>query len=90
MKLLDSWAIKRTKGLFDKKSINLKDPKNFQKAFDEYFTLTTDSNNYVGAVFAAIDTWGWYYAKAQFRVYRQKKDSIEEQKNKPSLCMGFR
>ena len=81
MKFLDNWATKRVKDLFERKAYNLKDPNNFQKAFDDYFSLTTDANNYVGAVFSAIDTWGWYYSKAKFRVYNKKKggkSGIEE------------
>ena len=85
MKFLDNWAVNRTKDLFQRKAYNLKDPSNFQKAFDDYFTLTTDANNYVGAVFAAIDTWGWYYAKAKFRVYKTMEDGIEEIKGAERL-----
>jgi len=78
MKFLDNWAVNRTKELFQRKAYNLKDPNNFQKAFDDYFSLTTDANNYVGAVFSAIDTWGWYYAKAKFRVYKKKAEGVAE------------
>jgi len=51
----------------------------FQRVFDGWFNVNAEDENYVGAVYAAIDTHGLYYAKAKFRVYDESNpDDIRE------------
>lgn len=85
MKLLDKWALNKVGKLVEAKSINLQDPNNFQKAFDDYFNLAVNPENYVGSVFDAIDTWGWYFAKALFRVYKTSRGDKKEDLSKRML-----
>jgi HK97 family phage portal protein len=61
------------------KNISLKDPKAFQQAFGDWIDAYSGGNkDYVGAVYSAIDTWGLMFAKANFRLYETKKNSVQE------------
>lgn len=68
----------------DLKSYSLDNPgtaKEFQKGgtFYDYIKLSAGSEDYIGDVFAAIDVWGMYFAKAKFRLYNAKdKANIQE------------
>ena len=52
-----------------KKYLSINDPAIFDLIFADMLNIPK-SQDYVGWVFVAIDKWGKYFAKANFRMYR--------------------
>ena len=75
MNILDNWARKRYANYLKKFSGNysLSNP-DFVRAF---FDINPTKDDYTGAIYASIDTWGLYFAKAVFRLYQITDKTIE-------------
>jgi len=78
MKFLDKIAIGILKKTFSG-NYSLSDP-TFVRAFE----ILGRKEDYVGAIYAAIDTWGLYFSKAVFRLYKEG-EKTEELKNHDAL-----
>lgn len=58
------------------KAINLTDAKTFNAVFGDFYNLKKTGNT--GYVAACIDTMGWAFSKAKFRLYESQKGSLKE------------
>ena len=85
MKLLDKWAVKRTENMLKTYS-SAGSLSTYDRAFADFIKnwgLGAQSEDYVGAVFNAIEVHGFYYSKAKFRVYREENGKLIEDTKHP-------
>ena len=86
MKIFDKWAVNRVDGLLKRYS-DAGTLTSYDRAFSDFIKNWGKgiSEDYVGAVFNAIEIHGFYYSKTKFRLYQRKNDRIEEITDHPFL-----
>lgn len=87
MNFLDKWAIKRVESKIKTYSSAGSMSAYDRAFFENFFKTTGKSEDYVGAVYNAIEVHGLYYSKAKFRVYQETEKGIVEVKDHPFMSM---